>query len=84
MRASVVFQLSSLLAVLQRAARATADCDEWDAIVAGGSRCLPARPPRFVRVGMLLPAGGGAGKGSPLLLATDLHCTLPWPLFAGF
>lgn len=49
-RASVVFQLSSLLAVLQRAARAAADCDEWDAIVAGGFSCLPARAPRCVRV----------------------------------
>lgn len=34
-RASVVFQLSGLLSTLLKAARQAADCDEWDALVAG-------------------------------------------------
>jgi len=61
-RASVVFQLSSLLAVLQKAARTAADCDEWDAIVAGEAVGT------LVEVGSMEEAKLAAGGDTVLLV----------------
>ncbi len=86
-RASVVFQLSGLLSTLLKAARQAADCDEWDALVAGAHdaraalcnvSCPISDGMLFCRVGEETTHSRQSGAvvlATPWLLMSVLRCT---------